>query len=162
MYSNFWLTFIFIEIVLYLLLVLHIHKTRMAISRVDATGIQKNFQRVKHISYLLLILTYCSFVAKFFTQHKDHKAHHNHFCGVTYVSMALITVLVANVQQFHETMELAKKMPVPIEAIDDRFQMVDKLGKITALFVILSKSIALGVRHNVVENVVRSMSPHSM
>jgi hypothetical protein len=162
MHNNFWLTIIFIEIVLYLLLALYIHKTRRAIIRVDAFEIQRNFRWVKHISCLLLVLTYFSFVAKFFTHHKDHKVHHNHFCGITYVSMALITILVVCVHRFQDTMEMAKQMPVPIEVIDDRFQMVDKLGKATALFVILSKSIALGVKHHVVENAVRSMSPHSM
>lgn len=161
-HHQFWIAFVLIEVILYLLLALHLHKTNVAIRHVDALGIQTNFRWVKHISYLLLAMTYFSFIAKFFTHNKEHKAHHHHFCGITYVSIALITILVVQVQRFQDTMRTAAMMPVPIEVIDDRFQMVDKIGKMTALFVILSKSIAMGVKHGGIEAIVHSMSPRTL
>jgi hypothetical protein len=148
-----------LEVVLFLLLVIYIQKTDKSIKDVDAFGIEKNFQWVKRISYLLLISTYVCFVLDFFMRRKIHRSHEHRFDGINIVSMTLITILLIYVRKFQSIINIAKKMPVPIEIFQDNFQPVSCLGKGTSLFVILSKTIAMSSMTRIGESVVKNITP---
>jgi hypothetical protein len=152
--SKFWTGLIVVEIVLYLIFAYYIHRVRLAIRYVDAAGIANNFYHLNILLYVLFIITYFIFIAKYFNKSANGGIEEvmgntsggkgKDFCGLNCVALALLMILIVYTRKFQSILDIANHSPVPIEIIDQKFHMVENLGKILVIFIVVSKFLILG------------------
>ena len=143
----FWHITISVKLVLYILLSVFIYKTRSAINNMDSQGILYYFNMVKYTIYILLAYSFALFLSKYFIHHRDHKMTHHLICGITYVNMALISLLFVFTRNADSAIAGSQIMPVSIETIDTRFKNVESLGYLLAGFNIIGSTTAFGTQY---------------
>lgn len=146
MYSKIYTIVIIIEILLYLALLFHLRRLHYASHiNIDPMMIKESVNSIYRTSIALMIIVYGLFISKFFMKSKEGKTHHQHYCGIMYISLALLFVFHSSIMSLKTKLDNQQSMP--IEYIQEKIQFSENLGYCLVFFVIISKIIAMYSKH---------------
>ena len=142
---NVWILFSIVKIVLLGALTYFVQKVRKSIDAADATNIKKNFKIVEVLTYVIVAVNYGLFAMKLLKDGIDKKEEYNHqkYCGMKYVNLSLVLVLLAFILQTKSALNVAEKGPVPLSFLTDNFRLTENLTYILLGFNALTSGIVL-------------------
>lgn len=128
-----WILAVSTKLILYIILLFFNMRLRTAIDSLDYVNIKNSVMYFKLTVYLLFIISLIMFLSKFFIKSREHKLEHHHYCGINYVNMALISVLLVHTQQVDKLIQNSNSQPIAIESIDARFRTCESFANILVL-----------------------------
>lgn len=143
----FWDIAVIVKLLLYVVLCVFLYRTRMSIDKVDPQGIMDNFNVCKYIIYAMLAYSYLMFLNKYIHHHLKISHHRGFYSGISYVNMALISILFVFTRQADSVISASTSMPISVEVIDARFRQVESLGYLLSVFNIASTVFVKGANH---------------
>ncbi len=146
-----WILAVSTKLILYIILFFFNMRLRTAIDTLDYVNIKNSFMYFKLTVYLLFIVSLLMFLSKFLIKSREHKLEHHHYCGINYVNMALISVLLVHTQQVDKLIKDSNTQPIAIESIDARFKTCESFANILVLFNFASIATAYASKHFIKE-----------
>ena len=146
MFQNFWMIAVIVKLVLFGALTYFVNKVRNSIDKADAAGIKENFKAVEIATYAIVLFNYGLFALKYVKSSSDGKKSSDSsttqkYCGLSYVNLALVFVLLSFVWQTKAALTIAEKNPVPVSFLADNFRLTENLSYVLLTFNILTSVI---------------------
>jgi hypothetical protein len=140
---NFWIISIIVKLILFGALTYYVNKVKNCIDSADASGIKENFKAVEITTYVIVLFNYGLFALKYINPVNDKKnvSAQPQTCGLSYVNLSLVLVLLSFVWQTKSALLVAEKNPVPISFLADNFKLTENISYILLIFNILTSGI---------------------
>ena len=131
------LSLFIVLIIAYSLLMYNIFTMRTMIDSKNAEGIKKYFGMIDKLTYVIVGVSFISFVVMLFKHCKKCS-----FMPLVIINMTLSILLLVLVSHVRTSVNVAGETPVPISFIDIKFRMVEVLTKTLLVFVVVSSLLS--------------------
>ena len=152
MFNNFWIVAVVIKLILFGALVYFVQKVKKSVDIADATGIKDNFKIVEIITYIIVLFNYGLFAMKYINNNQsDDKKNEStqKYCGISYINLSLVLILLVFVQQTRSALNVAEKGPVPVSFLSDNFRFTENLTYVILGFNIITHAIIMFFDKNI-------------
>ena len=142
-HHNFWIISVIVKLILFGALTYYVNKVKNCIDSADASGIKENFKAVEITTYVIVLFNYGLFALKYINTGNDKKSVslQPQNCGLSYVNLSLVLVLLSFVWQTKAALVVSEKNPVPISFLSDNFKLTENISYILLIFNVLTSGI---------------------
>jgi Ca2+/Na+ antiporter len=153
-YPSFWMLDVVVKLLLFLVLLFFIQKTKKAIDTADAIKIKSNFKIVEMLTYVIVLFNYGLFATKYI-QSKSPNENNSLGC----INLVLVLVLFSFMMQMKSAISVAEKGAVPVSFLADNFRMIENLTYTVVGFNVINNGLMFFDKHG--ETMISSISPRS-
>lgn len=125
MFKNLWMLTVLIKIVLLGILTYFVQRLKKSINLADAKKIGEDVKSIEIITYLVVLFNYGLFIMKYIKIEDSRIESMKNYCGISYINLSLVMILLASVYQTRST--LSDTTPVPVSKISDSFKLMEML-----------------------------------